>query len=133
MIRILFLLTLIFSSSTFSAEPWSNEATTYLSEHPNTKSEFKEAIIVGKAMLGMCPNEVIAAVGNPGPYKIIKDRFAWGDDAPPPVVASAQCEKPDNSIIEFLFENDRQFGKNQVFRVRFEKGVVVAIDQYNFF
>lgn len=75
-----------------------------MEDNPGTKERIVEAIVAGKVILGMCSNEVIAAVGRPGPYKIVKDK-KWGSHVPPPVVAMAQCKTPDDSIIEFLFKN----------------------------
>jgi hypothetical protein len=113
-------------------ESWEKEAQSYIEQHPETSKEIKNAILAGKVILGMCPNEAIAAAGRPGPYKIIKDK-KWASEVPPPIVAIKQCEEPDNSIIEFLFRNDRQFEASMhVFHVRFEKGKAVVIDQNGF-
>ncbi len=129
------ILTILLVMTCFSAvaeELWKKDAREYIEKHPDTSEGIKNAILSGKVILGMCPNEAIAAAGRPGPYKIIKDK-KWPPDTPPPVVAIKQCEEPDNSIIEFLFRNDRQFETTMhIFRVRFENGKAVVIDQNDF-
>ncbi len=119
----------MYSFAAFAEGSWKADAQQYIDSHSKTAPEIKKAILAGKVILGMCPNEAIAAAGRPGPYKIIKDK-KWPSEVPPPIVAIKQCEEPDNSIIEFLFRNNRQFAASMhVFHVRFEKGKAVVIDQ----
>ena len=125
-------LLLLLSLHAFADDSWKQDAQAYVDQHPEISTEIKKAILSGKVILGMCPNEAIAAAGRPGPYKIIKDK-KWPAHTPPPVVAIKQCEEPDESIIEFLFKNSRQFSDEpHVFHVRFEKGKAVVIDQNGF-
>lgn len=129
--KIISTILVVFPFSVFAEGAWSPEAERYLKDNPSTKKEIANAIVAGKVILGMCPNEVIAAAGRPGPYKIVKDK-KWKSNVPPPVVAMAQCENPDDSVIEFLFRNERQFESGNTFHVRFEKGAAVLIDQNGF-
>ena len=96
--------------------------------------EIKDAIARGAVIVGMCPKEAFAAAGFPGPYMVIADKAKWPAHTPPPEVVNAQCEHPDESIIELMFRNTTQFGGKEpvVFRVRFEKGRAVLIDQNGF-
>jgi hypothetical protein len=59
-----------------------------------------------------------------------RDRSKWSGDIPPPAIIEAQCEAPDESVIELMFRNTTQFASSEprVFRVRFVKGKVVLID-----
>jgi hypothetical protein len=97
-------------------------------------ADIKNAIARGVVIKGMCPQEAFAAAGFPGPYMVIADKSKWPPHTPPPVIVNAQCKNPDNSIIELKFRNSMQFGGKDpvVFRVRFEKGRAVLIDQNAF-
>ena len=101
---------------------------------PRTSPEIKEAIKNGVVIKGMCPFQAFAAAGFPGPYMVKKDNEKWGDHVPPPTIISAQCENPDNSVIELAFRNKSQFKTEELtsFRVRFVKGKAVLIDQKKF-
>ena len=78
----------------------------------------------------MCPQQAFAAAGLPRLYKVRPDP-KWNPDTPPPVIISAQCEHPDESLIEVWFHNRKQFpgDAESRFRVLFERGRVVAIDR----
>jgi len=99
---------------------------------PSVSSEIKAAIKKKIVVPGMCPQQAFAAAGFPGLYMVQADKEKWTSNIPPPVIIEAQCETPDNSIIELSFRNSTQFGTNAVFRVRFEKGRAVVIDQNPF-
>jgi hypothetical protein len=105
----------------------------YLAD-PKTPDGFKDAIRRGVVVDGMCPLQAFAAAGLPGPYMVRKDHARWGSDVPPPVVIEAQCSKPDESVVELLFQNKTQFSSTEprTFRVRFQKGKAVTIDQKGF-
>jgi hypothetical protein len=92
------------------------------------KAAIKKRIVIN----GMCPQQAFAAAGFPGLYMVQADKEKWATNVPPPVIIEAQCDAPDNSIIELSFRNSTQFGTNAVFRVRFEKGRAVVIDQNAF-
>src|SRR6266404_2839884 len=100
----------------------------------NTTPEIKAAIEKRLVITGMCPQEAFAAAGYPGMYMVQADKAKWKDSVPPPVIIDAQCKNPDNSVIELMFKNSTQFATNKpvVFRVRFEKGQAVIIDQKGF-
>jgi len=100
----------------------------------NTPAAFKEGIRAGVVVAGMCPLQAFAAAGLPGPYMVRRDRSKWSGDIPPPAIIEAQCEAPDESVIELMFRNTTQFASSEprVFRVRFVKGKVVLIDQKGF-
>jgi hypothetical protein len=99
-----------------------------------TSEEIKSAIRQGLVIKGMCPNQVIAAAGSPGPYMVKADKKKWPPHTPPPQIIKAQCGNPDESVIELMFRNSTQFpGKEPfVFRVRFLHGRVALIDQKKF-
>lgn len=63
-----------------------------------------------------------------------RDKVKWGEGVPPPAIISAQCEHPDESVIELMFRNATQFVSNEpvVFRVRFEHGRATLIDRKGF-
>ncbi len=105
----------------------------YLAD-PGTPDTFKDGIRRGVVVEGMCPLQAIAAAGFPGPYMVKKDPARWTSDVPPPVVIQAQCDKPDASVIELLFNNKTQFSTQEplTFRVRFLQGKAVTIDQKGF-
>jgi len=100
----------------------------------NTPAAFKEGIRSGVVVAGMCPLQAFAAAGLPGPYMVRRDRAKWSGDIPPPAIIEAQCQAPDESVIELMFRNKTQFASPEprVFRVRFVKGKVVLIDQKGF-
>jgi hypothetical protein len=105
----------------------------YLAD-PATPEPFKEGIRRGVVVEGMCPLQAFAAAGTPGPYRVTKDKARWTSDVPPPVVVEAQCDAPDESVIELIFRNSTQFSSDEprAFRVRFVKGKVVLVDQKGF-
>jgi hypothetical protein len=115
------------------AEVASDYSKYYLAD-TKTSEEVKDAIRKGIVIKGMCPFQAFAAAGLPGPYMVRADRKIWDHNVPPPVIISAQCERPDNSVIELMFENKTQFNtkKPVVFRVRFQKGIAILIDQKGF-
>src|SRR5689334_6564338 len=95
-------------------------------------SDIKAAIKKRTVIPGMCPQQAFAAAGLPGLYMVQADKEKWATNVPPPVIIEAQCDAPDNSIIELSFRNSTQFGTDAVFRVRFERGRAVVIDQKPF-
>ena len=99
-----------------------------------TPPALKEGISSGVVVAGMCPLQAFAAAGLPGPYMVRRDRSKWSEDTPPPAIIEAQCEAPDESVIELMFRNTTQFASPEprVFRVRFVKGKVVLVDQKGF-
>lgn len=101
---------------------------------PRTTAAVKEAIHKHLVVLGMCPLEAFAAAGLPGPYHVRRDAKKWDQNVPPPRIVIAQCESPDESVVELLFENQTQFGSPEpvVFRVRFVHGKAVLIDRKGF-
>ena len=105
----------------------------YLNDE-KTSEEIKTAIKNKKVVLGMCPLQAFASAGFPGPYLVKRDQAVWSRTVPPPSIVQVQCESPDKSEIELLFRNTEQFddGKLTVFRVRFEMGRAVLIDQKGF-
>jgi len=107
---------------------------TQLLADTNTSPEIKAAIEKRLVITGMCPQEAFAAAGYPGPYMVQADKTKWKDNIPPPVIIEAQCKNPDDSVIELMFQNSTQFATNKpvIFRVRFEKGRAVIIDQKGF-
>jgi len=103
-------------------------------EDPNTADEIKAAIRRGVVIVGMCPFQAFAAAGYPGPYMVRSDKDKWGPGVPPPTIISAQCDRPDKSVIELKFRNTTQFGGSEptVFRVRFNEGRATLVDRKNF-
>jgi hypothetical protein len=119
--------------SVASAETQEQLAERYLND-PGSSTEVKEGIRKGVVVIGMCPFHAFAAAGFPGPYMVKRDKEKWESSVPPPIIISAQCNNPDNSVIELMFNNKTQFDTDEpvVFRVRFEKGKVVLIDRKKF-
>jgi|SRR5882672_5128264 len=103
--------------------------TQYLAD-ATTSEEIKTAIRDGIVIPGMCPFQAFAAAGMPGQYKVVADK-KWGAEVPPPDIISAQCDAPDDSTFVLLFRNRTQFKSADavVFRAKFAKGKVVAVDQ----
>ena len=97
---------------------------------PTVSAAIKQAIQKRVVVRGMCPQQAFAAAGLPGLYKVQADP-KWKQSVPPPVIISAQCEKPDKSVIELLFRSKTQFATKDlvVFRVRFENGQAMLIDR----
>jgi hypothetical protein len=131
--RTLFLLSFLFVFSVASAATKEQLAEKYLND-PDTPAEIKEGILKGVVVKGMCPFQVFAAAGFPGPYMVKHDKEKWKSNVPPPTIINAQCKNQDNSVIELMLKNKTQFGTSEpvVFRVRFEKGKVTLIDQKKF-
>jgi hypothetical protein len=103
-------------------------ANKYIQEHINTDSKMKEAIIAGKIIPGMNPCESIAAVGVPVTWHIMHYDKKWNPPLVDPYkVISAQCNEPDESIIEFRFKNESQYGTLSIYKVHYEKGKAVII------
>lgn len=103
-------------------------------EDPNTSEDIKTAIRRGVVIVGMCPFQAFAAAGYPGPYMVRSDKEKWGPGVPPPTIISAQCDRPDKSVIELKFRNTTQFGSPEptIFRVRFNEGRATLVDKKNF-
>lgn len=80
-----------------------------------TSEEIKDAIRKGVVIKGMCPFQAFAAAGLPGPYMVRADRDVWDHNVLPPVIISAQCEHPDNSVIELMFRNKTQFNTKKAY------------------
>ena len=101
---------------------------------PKTSDAVKAAIKKSVVVVGMCPFEVFASAGLPGPYMVRRDERKWSSNTPPPEIISAQCESPDESTIELMFKNKSQFNTKEpvVFRVRFVHGKSVLVDQKGF-
>ena len=101
---------------------------------PRTTAAVKDAIRKHLVVLGMCPLEAFAAAGLPGPYHVTRDAKKWDRDVPPPRIVIAQCESPDESVVELMFQNQSQFGSAEpvAFRVRFVHGRAVLIDRKAF-
>ncbi|MDD9937521.1 MAG: hypothetical protein OXT09_28170 [Myxococcales bacterium] len=107
------------------------ESTTPAAASAADGAESKPEFGTGVVELGMCPDEAIAAAGNPGPYMVRRDTEKWPPGTFPPTIVAAQCEHPDDSVIELLFRNRSQYATEEpvVFRVKFERGKAVSIDQ----
>jgi len=102
------------------------ERSKYLGD-PSVSDEIRNAIESGLVIEGMCPQQAFAAAGRPGPFMVLRDESIWDSSVAPPVIVSAQCEKPDASTVHLVFRNVRQFPDAKAFRVRFEAGKAVAI------
>jgi hypothetical protein len=89
----------------------------YLAD-PNTLAVFKEGIRSGIVVMGMCPLQAFAVAGLPGPYMVRRDRSKWSGDIPPPEIIEAQCEAPDESVLELMFHNKTQFASPEPKRLR---------------
>jgi hypothetical protein len=123
------LLSLLVLPCLVSADEFDDLRTKYLAD-PAVRAEIKRAIQQRVVIVGMCPFEAFAAAGRPGLYKVQADK-KWPDNIVPPVIINAQCQHPDDSVIELLFHSKTQFNTPEpvVFRVKFEKGRAVLIDQ----
>jgi hypothetical protein len=96
---------------------------------PSVVAPVRAAIEAGTVIEGMCPLQAFAAAGRPGPYMVRRDPDLWDDSVPPPVVITAQCDRPDASVIHLVFRNSRQFPDSDAsaFRVKFEHGRATQI------
>jgi len=101
----------------------------YLAD-PTVSSRIKQAITDRIVITGMCPFQAFAAAGLPGVYKVQADK-KWPGNIAPPVIISAQCDHPDDSVIELTFHSATQFHTQQpvAFTAKFEHGRVVSIEQ----
>lgn len=125
---------LLVVGSAFGAQNKEQLAATYLND-PKTSKEIKTAIERGIIVLGMCPHHAFAAAGFPvGVYHVRMDETRWSPTISPLKVIDAQCEYPDNSVIDLSFKNSMQFisRKPLPFRVQFVRGKVVSINQKKF-
>jgi hypothetical protein len=97
---------------------------------PGVSGQIKQAIKGGVVIPGMCPFQAFAAAGTPGFYKVQADK-KWPGNIAPPVIINAQCDHPDDSVIELTFRSSTQFHTKEPvnFRVKFERGVAVSIGQ----
>ncbi len=107
-----------FSSAVSVAEEYSlelehkaraSQRAEYISRHPKISSKTRSAILAGKVILGMTPEEAIAAGGN----------YAWTTSG--------------DALRQLTFNNLSQFetSKPTGFTAVFEKGLVVKIDRLN--
>ena len=99
------------------------------SEHPNSyRKEFEDDIERGVIVLGMTPFEAKLA-GGAFYYKVQADSAVWKEHTDPMQVMWAQSERPDNSEIEIIFQNETQDkGILTKFQVSFNKGLVAQIN-----
>jgi hypothetical protein len=104
-------------------------ARSYLGDRKDISPEVAEAILKGEVILGMYPDEAIAAGGDAG-TAVARDP-KWPDDTPDTEILNAQRFKPDASRIHIVFRNKTQFGTSKPvsFRVHFQKGQVSRIEQ----
>jgi hypothetical protein len=122
----LFLISLLVSS--FSCDVESErltDAKKYVASRSDLKPEMKDAIIRGESLVGMSPEEVIAASGA-GQWSILilKKDPVWPKESNPNDVVYVQHENPDSSIFRLDFANKTQFKTNDpfVFSVCFKQG-----------
>lgn len=103
----------------------------YLNARTDIAEEVREAILNGKVIIGMYPDEAHAAAGR-FMYKVEGDP-KWGDNYFPPQVINSQRKNPDNSKIELTFWTKTQFDtKPHVsFTVFFERGKAARIERNN--
>jgi len=96
----------------------------------STSAEIKHAIEERIVIPGMCPFQAFAAVGFPGFYQVQADK-KWPGNIAPPVIINAQCDHPDDSVIELTFRSSTQFHTKESvsFQVKFEHGRAVSIKQ----
>ncbi|MCI0616912.1 hypothetical protein L0244_28375, partial [bacterium] len=89
------------------------------------KAEMKDAIIRGEALVGMSPEEVIAA-SSAGQWSILilKKDPVWPKMSDPSDVVYAQHLTPDSSIFRLDFANKTQFKTKDplYFSVCFKQG-----------
>jgi hypothetical protein len=127
--RTLFTVALVLLARVLSADDFDDLRSKYLAD-PTVRPDVRRAIEQRVVIIGMCPFEAFAAAGRPGLYKVQADK-KWPGNIAPPVIINAQCEHPDDSVIELLFRSKTQFRTRErvVFRVKFDKGRAVLIDR----
>lgn len=102
----------------------------YVTARNDMSAEFRMAILQGRVVLGMSPEEAIAAAAE-GNYSILiidKDP-AWPRDTSPQEVIDAQHSSPDSSLFRLDFMNHTQFASKEptIFSVCFAKGKAFLI------
>ena len=104
-------------------------ARSYLGDRKDISPEVEQAILKGEVILGMYPDEAVAAGGDAG-TALIRDP-KWPADTPDSDILNAQRFKPDSSQIHIVFRNKTQFGtpKPVSFRVHFQGGRVSRIEE----
>jgi Ankyrin repeats (3 copies) len=122
-------ITVIVAASAARADDVDDLRKKYLSDSA-TSTEIKHAIEQRIVIPGMCPFQAFAAAGEPGFSKVVADK-KWPGNIPPPVIINAQCDHPDDSLIELTFRSSTQFHTKEPvpFTVKFEHGRSVSIDQ----
>jgi hypothetical protein len=125
----LVLFVIVITASAARADDVDSLRKKYLSD-PTTGAEIKHAIDQRMVIVGMCPFQAFAAAGEPGFYKVVADK-RWPGNIAPPVIVNAQCEHPDDSVIELTFRSSTQFHTKEPvpFFVKFEHGRAVSIER----
>ncbi|MFH2066496.1 MAG: hypothetical protein ABIK15_14955 [Pseudomonadota bacterium] len=119
------ILLVIFSCASLNRQ---KEIDLYLTNNPDIPVEIKNAIKSQKIIIGMCPNEAVAAAGDPF-FFVAKLDKKWPKGTYPPSVIMIQCENPDSSIFTLTFSNTTQYDDklNHNFSVKFVHGKATEI------
>jgi len=100
----------------------------YVASRSNLDPVTCEAILQHRVILGMLPEEAIAAAGQCA-TTVLADKARWGEGFDSAQVIYAQRMHPDNSYIDLVFWTRTQFNtpKPVGFKVVFEHGRAVSI------
>lgn len=106
------------------------KAEAYLRKHPDLSNAVRRAILDGKVILGMCPEDAHAAGGWCNVSSFVPDP-KWDPNAHPLDISLAQRDHPDSSRMKFTFHNRTQFDTDEPmgFAVVFEQGRAVRIER----
>lgn len=133
---------------TFNTEYWvQRQARKYVVSRPDLSEQYRKAILEGRILVGMFPDEAVAA-GGPFVYIIkandstmtscadIRYYFGYQANPPshpriPPDMLWRQRNNPDGTQIQLNFNNKTQFdtGTPTGFKVVFQNGRVASIEK----
>jgi len=102
----------------------------YVAKRPELDPQTREAILQHRVILGMFPDEAIAAAGR-FRSRVKADKTRWGEDwySQTQEIIYSQRSQPDDSYIDLVFWNRTQFDTPDPvgFKVVFEHGRAASI------
>ena len=128
---ILFLLVLTLTACDVESTR-SREAKDYVASRTDLTTDKRAAILRGEALVGMAPDEAIAAAGaGQWSWLVFRKTSTWPDDAYPLDLIYEQRLHPDSTVFRLDFANKTQYRTSEpvVFSICFKQGRAFRISQ----
>ena len=104
----------------------------YVAGRNDLSPDKRDAILRGEVLLGMAPDEAIAAAGaGQWSWLVFRKTSTWPDNADPLDMIYAQRATPDSTVFRLDFSNTTQFGTSEpiTFSVCFANGKAFRISK----